>query len=105
MRSFLSGVDKRHARSIDITSKTLLARAELYRAFGRALDILIAQFGSYKVQANGQFIFSSQLIADRYTAAATETNAAAKRVTDLENEGKQLLRSQQEGWERFTSGK
>jgi hypothetical protein len=62
------------------------------------------QSGAYKVQANGQFVFSTQSIADRHTAAASAIQAAAKRVDDLTAEGEKLLRAQQEGWEKFTSG-
>jgi GYF domain 2 len=105
VRELLSGIDERHAISTAFTSKMFLARAQLYRSLGRALDIVIEQFGSFNVQTNGQFVFATQIIGDRYTAAANEINAAAKHVSELENEGQQLSQAQQEEWGRFVSGK
>ena len=104
VRELLSGIDKRHASFTAFASKMLLARTQLYRSLGSALDIVIEQFGSYKIQTNGQFVFATQIVADRYTAAANEINAAANHVSELENEGKQLSQAQQESWKRFTSG-
>jgi GYF domain 2 len=105
VRSALSGTDKRHDRTADLTSKMLIVRAELYRALGNAVAILVEQFDNYKVDANGRFIFSSQRIADRYNAASSEVDAPAKRLKELEEEGKRLAQFQQEGWERFVSSK
>jgi hypothetical protein len=105
VRSALSGTDKRHDRTADLTSKMLIVRAELYRTRGNAVAILVEQFGNYKVDANGGFIFSSQRIADRYNAASSEVDARAKRLNELEEEGKRLAQFQQEGWERFVSSK
>jgi hypothetical protein len=42
---------------------------------------------------------------DRYNVAAQAMTVAAKRVAELEEERKRLLKSQQEGWEQFVSGK
>jgi len=63
------------------------------------------QIAHFEVQTNGQFVFATHIIADRYTAAANEINAAAKHVSELENEGQQLSQAQQEQWGRFVSGK
>jgi len=105
VRSALSGTDKRHDRTADLTSKMLIVRAELYRTLGNAVAILVEQFDNYKVDANGRFIFSSQQIADRYNAASSEVDVPAKRLNELEEEGKRLAQFQQEGWERFVSSK
>ena len=42
---------------------------------------------------------------DNYNVAAHAMMVAAKRVAELEGERKSLLKSQQEGWEPFVSGK
>jgi hypothetical protein len=104
-RSLLTGIDSRHARFTAFNSQMLSARGQFYHAFGKVIDILIEQLGAYKVQANGQFVFSNTLVADRYTAAANEISIAAKRVDELEKEGQQLTQFQQEGWRRLMSGK
>ena len=105
IRGLLTGIDKRHAATTAFTSKQMHARAQLYQSFGKELDILIEQFGNYKVEANGQFVFSNQQLADRYDTAASEATAAAKRIAELDNEGKILVQRQQEEWERLISGK
>jgi hypothetical protein len=105
VRDLINGVDKRHERSTAFTSKMLTARAELYRALGSSTAILIEQFGKYKVDANGRFLFSSQSIADRYNDASRQVSAATNRLAQLEEERKKLVQFQQEGWERFISGK
>jgi hypothetical protein len=104
-RALLSGVDKRHARSKDFTLRMLEARAELHRALGSSAAILIEQFGKYKVDANGRFLFSSQSIADRYNDASRQVSAATNRLAQLEEQRKKLIQFQQEGWESFVSGK
>jgi hypothetical protein len=81
------------------------ARAQFYHATGAALDILIEQFGSYKVKPDGQFVFSSQPVANRYNAAANEIIAATKHLDEMEEEGKRLAQAQREGWGRFVDGK
>jgi hypothetical protein len=104
-RALLSGVDKRHAGSKDFTLRMLTARAELYRALGKTVAILLEQFGQYKVDASGRFLFSSQSIADRYNAISAELSDATKRVAELDEERQKLVQVQQEGWQRFISGK
>jgi hypothetical protein len=104
IRAALSGIDKRQAQSKDITSKMLSANAEFYRATGECIAFLIEQFEQYKVGTNGQFMFSSQSIADRYEVASTQINDAMKRIAELEEERRKLAQFQQEEWERFASG-
>jgi hypothetical protein len=104
IRAALSGIDKRQAQSKDITSKMLSANAEFYRATGDCIAFLIEQFEHYKVSTNGHFMFSSQLIADRYEVASKQINDAMKRIAELEEEQRKLVQFQQEEWERFASG-
>ena len=82
----------------------LPARAEFYRAYGNYVAVLASEFGAYKV-VNGQFIFPFQHTLDRYNVAARAMTVATKRVTDLEEERKGLLKSQQAQWQQFVSGK
>jgi hypothetical protein len=97
---FLDDVDKRHAETTALTSRMLSARADYYRAYEGCVAILAGEFGAYKV-VNGQFIFPLQRTADRYNAAAQAMTVAAKRVAELQEERRQLMQSQQQGWEQF----
>jgi hypothetical protein len=105
IRAALSEIDKRRAQSTDIMSKMLLASVELYRAIGRYVDVLIEQFGHYKVSTNGRFAFSSQSVLDLYNDASGRVNDAIKRVAEVEEERKGSARFQQDERERFVSGK
>jgi hypothetical protein len=95
----LDGVDRRHAKTTDLTSRMLLARAEFYRAYEKYVAVVVGEFGAYKV-ANGKFIFPLQRTAERYNVAA-----AAKRLNELDNERRQMAQSQQEGWQQFGKAK
>ncbi len=97
---FLDDVDKRHAETTALTSRMLSARADYYRAYEGYVAILAGEFGAYKV-VNGQFVFPLQRTADRYNAAAQAMTAAARRVAELQEERRQLMQSQQQGWEQF----
>jgi hypothetical protein len=101
---FLDGVDQRHAKTTALASRMSLARAGFYRAYEKYVAVLVGEFGAYKV-VNGQFIFPLQPTADRYNVAANAMTAAARRIAELEEEGKELMRSQQEGWEQSVNGK
>jgi hypothetical protein len=101
---FLDHIDKRHAGIAALTSRMLSARADFYRAYGDYVAVLVAEFGAYKV-VDGQFIFPFQRTVDRYNVAAHAMTAATKHVAELEQERKSLLKSQQEGWQQFVSGK
>jgi len=104
IRAALSGIDKRQAQSTDLTSKMLSANAEFYRATAGYVAFLIEQFEHYKVSTNGHFMFSSQSIADGYDVASKQINNAIKRISELEEERKNLAHFQQQQWERFASG-
>jgi hypothetical protein len=100
----LDSIDKRHLEITAVTSRALSARADFYRAYGNYVAVLVAEFGAYKV-VNGQFIFPFQPTVNRYNLAAQAMTIAAKRVAELEEERKSLLKSQQEGWEQLVNGK
>jgi hypothetical protein len=101
---FLDNIDKRHAEFAALMSRMLSARAELYRAYGDYVAILVAESGAYKV-VDGQFLFPLQRTVDRYNVAARAMVVATKRVVELEEERKSLLKSQQEAWVQSVSGK
>jgi hypothetical protein len=103
--NFLVGLDKTRGKNATFNSKMMVARSELYRAYQNLVGFLIGEFGSYKVAANGQFIFPKQPTADRYTTAANAMAAAAKRVTDLDAERKQLEQSMQDRRDQLAKGK
>jgi hypothetical protein len=98
----LDSVDGRQAKITTVTSATLSARADYYRAYESYVAVLVGEFGAYKVE-NGQFIFPLQRTVDRYNAAAHAMTVAAKRVTELEEERKKLMQSQQVEWEQVVN--
>jgi hypothetical protein len=100
VRSFMEAVDSRHAQTLAYIARMLSARADYYRAYEGYVAILAGEFGAYKV-VNGQFVFPLQRTADRYNAAAQAMTVAARRVAELQEERRQLMQSQQQGWEQF----
>jgi hypothetical protein len=100
----LDNIDKRHAEIAAFTAKMLSARTDFYRAYQNYVAFLVAESGTYKV-VNGQIIFPMQRTVDRYNVAANAMTVAAKRVAELEETRKSLLKSQQEKWSQFVSGK
>jgi hypothetical protein len=74
------------------------------RAYESYVAVLAGAYGSYKVES-GQFIFPFQRTVDSYNVAAHAMTVAAKRIAELEEERKSLLKAQLEGWEPFISGK
>jgi hypothetical protein len=102
--SLLAGIDKRHARTVELVSRQLAARADYYRAFDRYVALLASEFGSYKV-VDGQFIFPLQRTVERYNVAANAMTAAAKRLNELEEEKKALKQPLQEEWEQFVNAR
>jgi hypothetical protein len=99
-RNLLSGIDIRHARSTDFTSKTLDVRAKLYKAMADRYAIFIEQYGGFQLQPNG-FIFSDRSALARFNATIDPIKDALKRTAELNEEGKQLQKSQQEGLKGF----
>ncbi|MGA9000230.1 MAG: hypothetical protein WB390_03310, partial [Pseudolabrys sp.] len=104
-RNVLAGVDKRQAKFLAFTSEMMAARVELYRALGTYVAVLVEQHGNYTVEPNGQYQFQNSSVVVGFNVAANAVKVAARRVAELEVEGKQLTKSQQEGWERFRSMK
>jgi hypothetical protein len=104
MGRVLDHLDKQYAEIAAFTAKMSSARADYYRAYERYVGVLAAEFGAYKV-VNGQFIFPFQLTVNRYNAAVEAMAAAAKRVAELDEERKGLLKSQQAEWVEFIHGK
>jgi hypothetical protein len=100
----LDNIDKRQAEMAAFTSRLSAARADYYRAYERYVAVLAAEFGAYKV-VNGQFIFPFQLTVNRYNAAVEAMTVATKRVAELDDERKDLLKSQQRQWVEFIHGK
>jgi G:T/U-mismatch repair DNA glycosylase len=100
----LQRLDQRHAEMTAFTSSMMSARAEFYRAYENYVAVLAREFGAYKV-VDGQFIFPFQLTVDRYNVAATAMTVATKRIVELAEERKGLLKSQQAAWVRFVNGK
>jgi GYF domain 2 len=105
LRDLLTGVDNRHARITALIAKMLPARADVFRSVANPLAIAIEQFGSYKVEADGQLVFQRQADADRFNTAVAEVDAAARRMSELDDEAKKLAQAQQEGWDRFVAGR
>jgi hypothetical protein len=104
LASFLKGVDKRHATGTAFFSKVILARFDFYRAYGNYVAVLLENYGAYNV-VNGKFTFPLQTTADRFNAAASAMEAAAKRQNELEDERKQLAQLQQDKWDEFVKSK
>jgi hypothetical protein len=104
IRRLLDNLDKRHADITAVTSRLLPARADYYRAYENYVAVLVREFGAYKV-VNGEFIFPFQHVVDRYNVAADAMTVAAKRVNDLEEERRSLLKSQQDGLVQLVNGK
>ena len=97
LKRFLEGVNQWQAETTDLASKTLSARGEFYRAYGKCVQILLGEIGRYSV-ANGQFIFPFQSAADRYNAAAGSMASAARRIAELQEERKTTVQSQRKRW-------
>ena len=102
--NLLDGIDKRHAKTIELISRQLAARADYYRAFGKYVALLAGEFGSYKV-VDGQFIFPLQRTVERYNVAAKAMTSAATRLAELEEERKALKEPLQEEWEQFVNAR
>jgi hypothetical protein len=102
--SLLAGIEKRHAKAIDLVSRRSAASADYYRAYEKYVVLLAGEFGSYKV-IDGQFIFPLQRTVERYNAAANAMTAAAKRIAELDEEGKTLQEPLQQEWEQIVNAR
>ncbi len=83
---FLTRIDDRQRTSLELASRMLQARADLYRAMQGMQAIAIEQFGKYKATPDGSIRFSNKAAGDRLAAAGDEVNAANKRLDLIEEE-------------------
>jgi hypothetical protein len=104
IRDFLEGIDHRHAQGTSFNSRMMSARTELYRALGDQLSILIEQYGAFEGGHGRQIVFSNQSALEGFNIAGRAASAAAKRIAELEIEGKKLQQMRQEAFERFVRG-
>src|ERR1700736_1919547 len=100
----LDHIDKRHAEITALASRMLPVRADFYRAYENYVAFLLREYGAYKME-DGQIIFPLQPTVNRYNAAADALTLAGKRIVELAEERKSLIKSQQERWLQFVSGK
>ena len=97
---FMAMIDAQDQEMAALTSKVSAARAEYYGAYQKCVELLVREAGTYRIEG-GQFVFPFQHSADSYNRAATAMDAAAKRVSDLED-GKAAMRQAQFGkWKAF----
>jgi GYF domain 2 len=104
LRSILEGIDTRQARITDLNARMLDARAGLYHALGDRYAVFVEQYGRFQLQANGQFAFSDRAALARFNATAEPINGGAKRIAQLEEEGKQLQQYFAHGPQQLVGG-
>jgi hypothetical protein len=100
----LDGVAQRQAKALKAISQTLSARADYYRAYGKYIEFLASELGSFKV-VDGQFIFPLQRTVERYNTAAQAMASAGRRVTELEANTKKQEKPLPEEWLPLTGVK
>jgi hypothetical protein len=97
---FMAMIDEQDQEMAALTSKVSAARVEYYGAYQKCVELLVRESGTYRIEG-GQFVFPFQHSADSYNRAATAMDAAAKRVSELED-GKAAMRQSQFGkWKAF----
>jgi len=97
---FMTLIDEQDAEMKSLTSKVLAARVEYYRAYGKCVELLLRDFGVYKVE-KGQFVFPFQYAADGYNRAASAMETAAKRIAELEGGRAVVRQAQFDRWKAF----
>ncbi|HET7887971.1 MAG TPA: hypothetical protein VFL62_17245 [Bradyrhizobium sp.] len=97
---FMAMIDEQNKEITAFVSKLLAARLEYYGAYGKCVELLIREFGVYRVE-KGQFVFPFQRSAESYNRAAAAMTAAAKRIADLESERTNLKPVQFDRWKAF----
>ncbi len=103
MQNLRNAIDNQIERSATFNSELLSAQVEFYHALGKAVDILIGQFGAYKLQPNGQFSFVNPGIADQFAVVAKKINDAQQRLSELQSRRRQMAQQAQEGWQNVFS--
>lgn len=104
LRELLAVADRRHAKAREITGRMLQARQRVYRTTADVAAILVAEYGNYTTNANGEIIFANSAVIDRYNAAAKEVDDALAQLERVDAERQDDVRRQQETWDRFMSG-
>jgi len=99
---FMAMIDEQHAEMTALTAKVLAARAEHHAAYEKCTAILIKELDFTKV-AEGQLVFRLRSTANSYNAAAATMAAAAKRLSELEDERTSLRQVQFKRWKDFAS--
>lgn len=98
---FMAMIDEQNMEMMALSSKLLAARVEYYSAYEKCTELLVREFGIYKVE-NGQIVFPLQYSADSYNRAAAAMAAAAKRIAELDDGRATLRQSQLNRWKAFT---
>jgi len=80
---FLKLVDDRQGAALELITRMLQARGDLYRAMQGVQAIAIDQFGKYKNTPEG-IRFSTKAATDRFGAAVAEVNAVNRRLDLVE---------------------
>jgi hypothetical protein len=94
---FMSMIDEQHTAWTKLTSKTLASHAEYDGAYEKCVALLVRDFGAYKV-TNGQFVFPFQPSANTLNRAAAAMAAAAKSISELDDERTRLMQSRLSRW-------
>ncbi len=96
----LDHIDKQNAEVAAFVSRMLPARVEFYRAYESYVGFLAGEFGTYKA-VDGRIVFPLQQTVDRYNVVAGAMSVSGKRLDELEQERKELLKLRQEQWLEF----
>lgn len=97
---FLTQLSDRQNASLELITRMLQSRIDLYRAMQRMQGIAIEQFGKYKSGPEG-LRFTNKAAGDRFGVVAAEVNEASKRLDLAEDRILQQARpwAPQPGWQ------
>ena len=97
---FMAMIDEQNMEMTAITSEVLATRLEYYSAYEKCAELLVRDFGIYKVE-NGKFVFPFQYSADSYNRAATAMARAARRIVELEDRRATVRQARFNRWKAF----
>jgi hypothetical protein len=97
MARFMAMIDAQNKDIMDLTAKVLAARVEYYRAYDKCAELLLKEFGVYRIE-NGQFVFPFQYSATNYNRAAAALAGASKRIAELEQTRATVAQAQFGRW-------
>lgn len=97
MARFMAMIDEQHAEMTAIVAKLMVARVDYYRAYDKCAELLLKEFGVYKIE-NGQFVFPFQYSANNYNRAVAAMTSATKRIAELEEERTAVRQPRFEKW-------